>query len=68
MSENFAMFCVKEQEEGKLELQVEGSLAKLAALLASAMDDDPDIEKVVLLALMAVEHRKAEEANKAQMN
>ena len=66
--ETIAYFRVSEQEGGKLELDVQGKLSTIASLIASAMSDDPEIEKAVVLALMAVEHRKAEEANKAQMN
>lgn len=68
MSENLAVFSIKEQEDGKLELHVEGRLSQIAALIAGAIDDDPDVEKAIVLALMAVEARKMEQANKAQLN
>lgn len=66
--ETFARFSVIEIEGGNLQLEVEGKMTKVASLLATAMDDDPDIEKAILLALVAVQARKADKENKAQLN
>jgi hypothetical protein len=69
MSENqLAMFSVEEQEGGNLELKVKGTLSKIAALLATAMEDDDQVERAFMLALLAVQSKRAEGANKAQMN
>ena len=61
-------FSVTDKGNGRLELNVNGSLLAIATLLASAMYDDQDIERMFLIALAMVEAKKADPTPDISLN
>jgi hypothetical protein len=55
------MFCITQDEENNLELNISGTGKELAAMLASVMDDDPDIVKLIEFAFMMLEIKHYED-------
>ena len=43
-----------EEIDGKIKIEVEGSLKDLVNLIASAIDDNEDIERIFMLSFLAV--------------
>ena len=56
------MFCIVQDEENNLELTISGTGKELAAMLASVMDDDPDVVRLIEYAFMMLEMKKYEDA------
>ena len=54
-------FHLEQDEEGNLSLDIQGKGGELAAMLAAAMDDDPDIYKLFEFAFMMLEYKKYED-------
>jgi hypothetical protein len=55
------MFCITQDEENNLELNISGTGKELAAMLASVMDDDPDVVKLIEFAFMMLEMKHYED-------
>ena len=52
-----------EEIDGKIKIEVEGSLKDLVNLIASAIDDNEDIERLFMLSFLAVKATNAETDN-----
>lgn len=57
---NKTQFSIQTENDG-VKIQVEGTAKDLINLLANAIDDNEEIERVVVLALMAVQLKKESE-------
>ena len=52
-----------EEIDGKIKIEVEGSLKDLVNLIASAIDDNEDIERIFMLSFLAVKVANSETDN-----
>jgi hypothetical protein len=52
-----------EEIDGKIKIEVEGSLKDLVNLIASAIDDNEDIERIFMLSFLAVKAANSETDN-----
>ena len=59
-TETTAYFRLEQDDENNLALDIKGKGGELAAMLASAMDDDPEIKKLFEFALLMVEMKDKE--------
>ena len=59
--------ALEEVEDGTMSVEVTGKGSRLASMLASAMEDDEDLRKVVLLATVAILKRESKNMDMTDM-
>jgi len=57
-----------EEIDGKIKIEVEGSVKDLVNLIASAIDDSEDIERIFMLAFLAVKAANSENDEDDNLN
>lgn len=57
-----------EEIDGKIKIEVEGSVKDLVNLIASAIDDSEDIERIFMLAFLAVKAANSENNEDDNLN
>jgi hypothetical protein len=57
-----------EEIDGKIKIEVEGSVKDLVNLIASAIDDSEDIERIFMLAFLAVKAASSENDEDDNLN